>query len=119
MDAAYPGGSGDEPRGTDKPQFRTEDIHDAADFITRYPGVDVTRLGLLGICGGRGYSLNAAKSDKRFKAVATLSMLNSGRIRRNGFADPQLNTIQQRLKEALDACAQEDFAPKALEFLGR
>ena len=114
MDAAYQGGSGGEPRSTDKPQFRTEDIHGAADFITRYPGVDATRLGLLGICGGGGYALQAAKSDKRFKTVATLSMFNSGRVRRNGFADSQLNTIQQRLKEASDARAQEKAGGKVL-----
>lgn len=114
MDAAYQGGSGGEPRSTDKPQFRIEDIHGAADFITRYAGVDATRLGLLGICGGGGYALAAAKSDKRFKAVATLSMFNSGRVRRNGFEDSQLNTIQQRLKDASDARAQEKAGGKIL-----
>ena len=114
MDAAYQGGSGGEPRSTDKPQFRIEDIHGAADFITRYPGVDAERLGLLGICGGGGYALAAAKSDKRFKSIATLSMFNSGRVRRNGFADSQLNTIQQRLKEASDARAQEKAGGKVL-----
>lgn len=114
MDAAYQGGSGGEPRSTDKPQLRIEDIHGAADFITRYPGVDPARLGLLGICGGGGYALAAAKSDKRFKAVATLSMFNSGRVRRNGFADSQLNTIQQRLRQASDARAQEKAGGKIL-----
>ena len=83
-DAAYQGGSGGEPRSVDKPAYRIEDIHGMADFITRYPGVDVARLGLLGICGGGGYSLSAAKTDKRFKSIATLSMFNSGRVRRNG-----------------------------------
>lgn len=73
-DAAYQGASEGEPRHTDKPQFRTEDIHGMADFIATYPGVDAQRLGAFGICGGGGYTLNAAKSDKRFKAVATLSM---------------------------------------------
>lgn len=107
MDAAYQGGSGGEPRSTDKPQFRIEDIHGAADFITQYPGVDATRLGLLGICGGGGYSLSAAKSDKRFKSIATISMFNSGRVRRDGFVDSQRDTIQQRLKQASDARAQE------------
>lgn len=114
MDAAYQGGSGGQPRSTDKPQFRIEDIHGAADFITRYPGVDAARLGLLGICGGGGYSLSAAKSDKRFKSVATLSMFNSGRVRRNGFADSQLGTVQQRLKQASDARAQEVVGGKLL-----
>jgi fermentation-respiration switch protein FrsA (DUF1100 family) len=106
-DAAYQGGSGGQPRSVDKPAHRIEDIHGMADFITRYPGVDVARIGLLGICGGGGYSLSAAKTDKRFKSVATLSMFNSGRVRRNGFADSQLDTIQRRLKQVSDARAQE------------
>ena len=78
-----------------------------ADFITRFAGVDGARLGVLGICGGGGYALSAAKTDKRFKAVATLSMFNSGRVRRNGFADSQLDTIQERLQQASEARAQE------------
>lgn len=106
-DAAYQGGSGGEPRSTDKPQFRIEDIHGMADFISRFPGVDTARLGLFGICGGGGYSLSAAKTDKRFKAVATLSMFNSGRVRRNGFKDSQMDTIQKRLQQASAARAQE------------
>lgn len=114
MDAAYQGGSGGLPRSVDTPANRIEDIHGAADFITRYPGVDSTRLGLLGICGGGGYSLAAAKTDKRFKSVATLSMFNSGRVRRNGFADSQLATIQQRLKQASDARAQQMTGAKVL-----
>ena len=114
MDAAYQGGSGGEPRSTDKPQFRIEDIHGAADFITQYPGVDVARLGLLGICGGGGYSLSAAKSDKRFKSIATISMFNSGRVRRNGFEDSQLDTIQERLRQASDARAQEKAGGEVL-----
>lgn len=107
MDAAYQGGSGGAPRSVDKPAFRIEDIHGAADFIARYPGVDAARLGLFGICGGGGYALAAAKTDKRFKSVATLSMFNSGRVRRNGFQDSQQATIQQRLQQAAAARAQE------------
>lgn len=106
-DAAYQGGSGGEPRHTDKPASRIEDIHGMADFITQYAGVDANRLGVLGICGGGGYTLKAAQSDKRFKAVATLSMFNSGEVRRNGFQNSQLNTIQERLQKATEARAQE------------
>lgn len=107
MDASYQGASGGEPRSVDKPQFRIEDIHGAADFISSFPGVDTARLGLFGICGGGGYSLAAAKSDKRFKSIATLSMFNSGQVRRNGFENSQLKTIQQRLRQASAARAQE------------
>ena len=113
-DAAYQGGSGGQPRSVDKPANRIEDVHGMADFITQYAGVDNNRLGLLGICGGGGYSLAAAETDKRFKVVATLSMFNSGRVRRNGFADSQLDTIQQRLRQATDARAQEVSGSKVL-----
>lgn len=106
-DAAFQGASGGQPRNVDKPAYRIEDIHGMADFITRFAGVDAQHLGLLGICGGGGYSLAAAETDKRFKAVATVSMFNSGRVRRNGYVDSQLNTIQQRLQQASAARAQE------------
>ena len=106
-DAAYQGASGGTPRNVDKPVNRIEDIHGMADFISRYPGVDTARLGLLGICGGGGYSLVAAETDKRFKSIATISMFNSGLVRRNGLQNSQLDTIQQRLQQASDARAQE------------
>jgi len=106
-DAAYQGASGGQPRNVDKPSNRIEDIHGMADFISQYAGVDTARLGLLGICGGGGYSLAAAQTDKRFKSIATVSMFNSGRVRRDGYVDSQLNTIQARLQQASAARAQE------------
>ncbi len=106
-DAAYQGASGGQPRNVDKPAHRIEDIHGMADFISRFPGVDANRIGLLGICGGGGYSLAAAQTDKRFKSIATLSMFNSGRVRRNGYVDSQLSTVQARLQQASAARAQE------------
>lgn len=113
-DAAYQGGSGGEHRNVDKPANRIEDIHAMADFISQYKGVDTAKLGLLGICGGGGYSLKAAQSDKRFKAIATVSMFNSGVVRRNGFMNSQFSTIQERLKQASDARAQEAAGGKVI-----
>ncbi|MCB9294062.1 MAG: alpha/beta hydrolase [Lewinellaceae bacterium] len=106
-DASYQGASGGEPRNVDKPANRIEDIRGMANFITQYAGVNADHLGLLGICGGGGYSLKVAQTDKRFKAVATLSMFNSGLVRRNGFMNSQLSTIQERLKAASEARALE------------
>lgn len=106
-DAAYQGASGGMPRSVDKPANRIEDIHGMADYISQYPGVDIARIGLLGICGGGGYSLKAAQTDKRFKALATLSMFDSGLVRRNGYQDSQISTIQDRLKLATDARIKE------------
>ena len=113
-DAAYQGGSGGTPRYVDKPANRIEDIHGMADYITHYAGVDASRVGLLGICGGGGYSLKAAQTDKRFKALATVSMFNSGLVRRNGFMNSQVDTIQQRLQQASDARAQEAAGGKII-----
>lgn len=117
FDAAYQGGSEGEPRNTDKPANRIEDIHRAADILSQYPGVDAARLGILGICGGGGYTLKAAQTDKRFKAVATLSMFNTGQVRRNGFLDSQINSIQERLA---DACAarQREAEGGDVEYVG-
>lgn len=106
-DASYQGASGGVPRGTDYPANRINDISGMVDFISNYPGVDASRVGALGICGGGGYTLGAAQSDKRIKAVATLSMFNSGRVRRNGFQDSGMDTIIQRLSHAAESRAQE------------
>lgn len=106
-DAAYQGASSGEPRSVDKPFFRTDDVHGMADFMTSYPGVAADRLAALGICGGGGCTLNAVKSDKRFLSVATVSMFNSGRVRRNGMQDTLLDTVQDRLKQASAARAKE------------
>lgn len=107
FDAAYQGGSEGLPRNVDIPANRVEDIRAASDFLSTFDGVDIDRLGVLGICGGGGYTIKAAQSDKRFKAVATLSMFDSGLVRRNGFLDSQIDTIQDRLKEASDSRQKE------------
>ena len=102
-DAAYQGASGGTPRQTDRPANRVEDIRAMVDFISTYPGVDAQRVGALGICGGGGYTIQAVKTDKRVKAVATVSMFNSGRVRRNGFLDAQMDSIAERLEQAAPA----------------
>lgn len=106
-DASYQGASTGMPRLRDYPTNRINDIDGMVDYLEMMPKVDHNRIGSLGICGGGGYTLAASQTDKRIKAVATLSMFNSGRVRRNGFQDKQIGTIQQRLAEASEARNEE------------
>jgi len=117
FDARYQGESGGEPRRTDKPAFRIGDISGAVDFIQNYPGVVPERIGAFGICGGGGYTFATAQADKRIKAVATLSLFNTGEVRRNGFMRTQMNTIQERQKEA-SLARQKEAAGEKPEVLG-
>lgn len=106
-DAAYQGESGGEPRNTDIPTNRVNDIHAMVDFLISFPGVDEERIGLFGICGGGGYTLKTAQTEKREKAVAALSTFNTGIVRLYGLGNSQVDTIQARIQEAVDARTQE------------
>ena len=112
-DASFQGASGGTPRNLDNPAFRVEDIHGMVDIIAPFPGVDPDRIGALGICGGGGYSLKASQTDKRIKAVAILSMFNSGVVRRDGFLSASKATTQKRLAEASAQRAKEAAGSKA------
>ncbi len=100
FDARYQGESGGMPRRTDKPANRMGDIMGATDFIQQYPGVDPERIGAFGICGGGGYTFATAQVDKRIKAVGTLSLFNTGDVRRNGYMRTQMDNIAERQREA-------------------
>ena len=100
FDARFQGESGGMPRRTDKPFYRMGDIMGAVDYIQNYPGVDRNRIGAFGICGGGGYTFATAQVDKRIKAVATLSMFNTGDVRRNGYMRTQTNDIFKRQQDA-------------------
>lgn len=106
-DASFQGASGGLPRNLDNPAFRVEDIHGMADIIASFPGVDADRIGALGICGGGGYTLKAVQTDKRLKAAATLSMFNSGIVRKNGFMNSAPDAAIKNLEAASAVRARE------------
>lgn len=118
FDAAYQGASGGFPRQTDHSASRVDDIRSSIDYLLKQPFVDADHIGALGICGGGGYTIEVAKMDKRIKAVATISMFNSGRVRRNDFKDEQVSTIQDRLKQATVAISHYAKAG-TVDYLGK
>jgi uncharacterized protein len=104
FDASHYGDSTGEPRFMESPAIRVEDFYAGVDFLSNHPLVDPGRIGVLGICGGGGYSVNAAQMDHRIKAIATVSMFDLGRVRREGL-DGEI-TQEARMK-TLDAVGRE------------
>lgn len=84
FDASNQGESGGEHRFLEDPATRVEDFRCAADYLTTLPYVDNNRIGVLGICGGGGYTVSAAMTERRFKAVGTVVAANYGRLMREG-----------------------------------
>ena len=95
FDASYYGESGGYPRRMESPEVRVDDFSAAVDFLTNHPAVEADKIGVIGICGGGCYSVSATQIDHRIKALATISMDDMGRARRQGIGDTQ--TYQQRM----------------------
>lgn len=87
FDASFQGESGGEPRFLEDPATRVEDIKCAVDYLTTLNFIDNEKIGLLGICAGGGYAASASLTEKRVKAVATVSASNFCRAYRESL-DP-------------------------------
>ena len=96
FDATHYGESGGYPRYIESPEARVEDFSAAVDFLSNHINVDAASIGVIGICGGGGYAVSAAQIDHRIKALATISMYDMGRARRQGLGD--MITYEQRMK---------------------
>lgn len=85
-DASFQGKSGGAPRWVESPSQRVEDVSHVIDYAVTLPYVDAERIGVIGVCGGGGYALNAALTEKRIKAVVGITPVNLGRLFREGFS---------------------------------
>lgn len=86
-DASFQGGSGGAPRWVEDPEQRVKDYRDVIDYAQTLPYVDPERIGILGICGGGGYSIKATIIDKRIKALVSITGVNFSRLMREGFSN--------------------------------
>jgi uncharacterized protein len=86
FDRSFQGSSGGEPRSIEDPTLTVEDFRHVADYLVTLRYIDENRIGVLGICGGGGYAINAAMTERRIKAVGTVTGVNYGRLMREGFS---------------------------------
>lgn len=103
FDASFQGASGGEPRFMEDPAIRVSDIRYAIDYLVSLPYVDASRIGAIGVCGGGAYNVSAAVTDRRIKALTSITGVNFGRLMREGFS--QFNPLA-----ALDAMAAQRTA---------
>ena len=89
FDASFQGASGGEPRFMEDPSIRVSDIRYAIDYLVTLPYVDPARIGAIGICGGGAYTVHAAITDHRIKALVSITGVNFGRLIREGFSNFQ------------------------------
>lgn len=96
FDPVFVGESGGIPRHIESPEMKVEDFSAAIDFLSNHQAVDKDRIAVLGVCASGGYSVAAAAIDHRIKALATVSMYDMGRARRQGVND--VIPFEQRMK---------------------
>lgn len=121
FDASFQGASGGDIRFIEDPTLRVEDFRCACDYLVSLPYVDEKRIGVLGICGGGGYAINAAMTERRIKAVGSVTGANYGRLWREAFGnwnpiDALEKIAAQRTAEVRGAELRVDqFLPPSVE----
>ncbi|EGR0197367.1 alpha/beta hydrolase [Vibrio alginolyticus] len=122
FDASFQGESGGLPRYVEDPSQRVEDISRVIDYAVTLSYVDENRIGGLGICGGGGYMINSALTEKRLKAVVGITPVNLGRLFREGFSmyDPIANLEAMAAQRTAEARGSElkidELLPPNIEF---
>lgn len=110
FDPSFTGESGGEPRYMASPDINTEDFQAAVDYLSTLELADPEKIGIIGICGWGGMSLNTAALDTRIKATVTSTMYDMARINANGYFDAEDSAEARYAKrQALNAQRTQDY----------
>lgn len=121
FDASFQGESGGQPRLVEDPAQRVEDIRVAIDHLVTLPYVDAERIGGIGVCGGGGYVISATMTDRRIKAVTSITGVNFGRLSREAFSEYDPIAALEQMAEQRTAEARggdtrvDDYLPESVE----
>ena len=110
FDPSFTGESGGQPRYMASPDINTEDYQAAVDFLSVQDNVDADKIGICGIFGWGGLSINAAALDTRIKATVSATMYDMARVSANGYFDSE-DSEEKRYekKTALNAQRIKDY----------
>lgn len=115
-DASYQGESEGQPHNLENPSSGVEDVRAAVDYFNTLDFIDDSRIGALGICAGGGYTIKAAQTEKRIKAVVGISAADIGQNFRKGWTGNQdekdINPLLEQVAEQRKAEA--NGAPQKL-----
>ena len=73
FDQSFMGESGGFPRNVSSPDIFVENFSASVDYLGLQEFVDREKIGVIGICGSAGFSLSAAQTDTRIKAITVVS----------------------------------------------
>ena len=116
FDPSFTGESGGQPRYMASPDINTEDFQTAVDFLSVQDNVDADRIGICGICGWGGLSINAAALDTRIKATVAVTMYDMARVNANGYFDSE-DSEEKRYERRVSLNAQRTADYKSGEYV--
>lgn len=109
FDPSFTGESSGNPRNVFSLDINTEDFQAAVDFLSNLPEVDAARIGVVGICGWGGISLNTAANDPRIKATVAVTMYDMPRIGAWGYNDSGSANDRYKSKEQITALRTKEY----------
>ena len=116
FDPSFTGESGGQPRYMASPDINTEDFQAAVDFLSVQDNVDADRIGICGICGWGGLSINAAALDTRIKATVAVTMYDMARVNANGYFESE-DSEEKRYERRVSLNAQRTADYKSGEYV--